>query len=303
MDRFEAMTILLAAIDTGSLSAASRQLRIPLTTVSRRVSELEDHLKVRLLLRGTRKLVLTEAGRAYVDSCRRLMEELAEVERTAAGEYHAPQGELVISVPQVIGRNSVVPVVVEFLRAYPDIRVRVQLSDRIVNLLEEHVDLAMRVGELPDSSLIATRVGLIHPVLCACPDYLKARGIPEKPADLAAHDCVVYEAYYGGSSWEFRIEGTPQSIQVPWRLMVGSAEAAIVAATAGAGIARVLSYQIEELVQSRVLAKVLEGYETRPRPISLIYPGQRLVPLKLRAFLDFAVPRLRERLGYKSPGG
>jgi DNA-binding transcriptional LysR family regulator len=300
MDRLEAMTILLAAVDHGSLSAASRKLHIPLATVSRRVSELEDHLNIRLLLRGTRKLALTDAGRAYVASCRRILEDIAEAERTASGEYHAPQGELVISVPQLIGRNHVVPVVGEFLRTYPDIRVRVQLSDRVVNLLEEHVDLAMRVGELPDSSLVAIRVGLIRPVLCASPTYLKERGTPKKPADLTSHDCVVYEAYAGGRSWEFLVGGAAQTIDVAWRLMVSSAEAAIVAAIAGAGVARVLSYQIEEHLKSRSLVKLLEGCEAKPTPLSLIYPGQRQVPLKLRAFLDFSTPRLRERLGYTS---
>jgi DNA-binding transcriptional LysR family regulator len=301
MDRLEAMTILLAAIDHGSLSAASRRLHIPLATVSRRVSELENHLNIRLLLRGTRKLVLTDAGRAYVASCRRILEDIAESERIASGEYHAPQGELVISVPQVIGRNHMVPVVTEFLHTYPDIRMRLQFSDRVVNLLEEHVDLAMRVGELPDSSLVAIRVGLIRPVLCASPAYLKERGTPKKPADLTSHDCVVYEAYAGGRNWEFLVAGAAQPIDVPWRLMVSSAEAAIIAATAGAGIARVLSYQIDEHVKSRVLVKLLEGCEPRPTPVSLIYPSQRQVPLKLRAFLDFSTSRLRERLGYKNP--
>jgi DNA-binding transcriptional LysR family regulator len=301
MERLKAMTILLAAVDAGSLSAASRQLRIPLATISRRVSELEHHLKIRLLVRGNRKLMLTDAGRAYVDSCRRIMEDIAEAERTAAGEYHAPQGELVISVPAVMGRTHVVPVVVEFLRTYPDIRVRVQLTDRNVNLLEEHVDLALRVGELPDSSMIATRVGLLRQVLCASPDYLEIRGVPKKPADLASHDCVAYEGFWTGNYWAFGTDAIPQAILVASRLVMNSSEAAIVAAKAGAGIARALSYQIDDLVKERSLVTLLEAYEPAPMPVALIYPSQRQVPLKLRAFLDFAIPRLRERLGYKNP--
>ena len=169
MDRLEGMTILLAAVDTGSLSAASRQLRIPLATVSRRVSDLERHLKARLLFRGNRKLVLTDAGRDYVTSCRRILEDIGEAERVAAGEFRAPQGELNFSVPVVMGRIHVMPVVVEFLRSYPDIRMRVHLTDRNVNLLDEHFDLALRVGELPDSSMIGTRIGLVRQVLCASP--------------------------------------------------------------------------------------------------------------------------------------
>jgi DNA-binding transcriptional LysR family regulator len=192
MDRLEAMTILVAAVDTGSLSAASRHLRIPLATVSRRVSELEEHLNVRLLHRGNRKLVLTDIGQSYVASCRRIMEEIAEVERAASSEYRAPQGELIITAPAVLGRSHLLPIVVEFLRAFPDIRMRLQLTDRHVNLVEEHVDLAVRIGELPDSRTIAMRVGAVGLVLCASPAYLKMRGTPKQPADLAAHDCVIH---------------------------------------------------------------------------------------------------------------
>lgn len=301
MDRLEAMTILLAAIDTGSLSAASRQLGIPLATVSRRVSELEEHLKIRLLLRGTRKLVLTDAGRDYVASCRRIVEDIAETERTAAGEYRTPQGELVVSVPTVMGRTHALPVVVEFLRTYTDIRVHVQMIDRAVNLVEEHVDLALRVGELPDSSMIATRVGLIREVVCASPAYLKSRGTPKQPEDLASHDCIAYEGHYTTrNKWEFVRKGAAQTILVPSRLVVNSAEAAVIAASADAGIARVLSYQIVDRLKERTLVKVLEDFEPAHLPVNLIYPSQRHVPLKLRAFLDFVTPRLRSRLGYKT---
>lgn len=296
MDRFEAMTILLAAVDHGSLSAASRRLGIPLATVSRRVSELESHLKIRLLLRGNRRLVLTDAGQSYVASCRRIMEEVAEVERTAAGEYLAPQGELVIGVPQVMGRIHGLPVIAEFLRAYPDIRVRVQLTDRNVSLLEEHVDVALRTGELPDSSMIAVRVGEIRQVLCASPNYLANRTTPATPADLTSFDCVGYEGLTAGTSWEFRHRGVLQTIAVTWRLMVNSIEGAVVAAEQGAGIARVLSYQIDQQIQSGSLVTLLEEYKLPTAPVSLIYPSQRQVPLKLRVFLDFAIPRLRQRL-------
>jgi len=296
LDRFEAMTILLAAVDRGSLSAASRQLGIPLATVSRRISELEEHLGIRLLLRGNRRLVLTDAGQSYVASCRSIMEDVAEVERKAAGEYLAPRGELVISVPLVMGRIHGLPVIAEFLRAYPDIRVRVQLTDRKVNLLEEHVDVALRTGELPDSGMIAIRVGLIRQVLCASPSYLANTSTPIEPADLALLDCVGYEDVTPGTSWEFRNHGGPQTVSVTWRLMVNSIEGAVAAAEQGAGIARVLSYQIDQQMKSGSLVTLLEEYELPKTPVSLIYPNQRQVPLKLRAFLDFASPRLRQRL-------
>jgi DNA-binding transcriptional LysR family regulator len=302
MDRLEAMAVLLAAVDTGSLSAASRRLRIPLPTVSRRVAELEEHLRVRLLLRGNRKLTLTDTGRDYVVSCRRIMEELAEVERAAAGEYRNPRGELIISAPTIMGRMHALPVVVEFLRAHADIRMRVELSDRIVDLLEEHVDLALRVGELPDSSMIAARVGSSRPVVCASPAYLKIRGVPKTPADLASHECITYQGHYSTrDNWEFQTKGASHTVLVPSRLAVYSADAAVAAATADAGIARVFSFQIVDLVKAGALVKLLEAYEPSPVPVNLIYPGQRLVPLKLRAFLDFSIPRLRDRLDYRSP--
>jgi len=194
------MTILLAAVDTGSLSAASRHLRIPLATVSRRVAELEEHLHVRLLHRGHRKVVLTDAARSYVDSCRRIMEEIGEVERTASGEYRAPQGELIITAPAVLGRSHVLPIVVEFQRAFPDIRVRLQLMDRYVNLVEEHVDVAIRIGELADSSMIVMRLGLIRRIqpahaLAAAPRRLKPIKSPAThPANHQRPEAAVFES-------------------------------------------------------------------------------------------------------------
>ena len=199
MDRLEAMTILLAAVDTGSLSGASRHLRIPLATVSRRVAELEEHLHVRLLHRGHRKVVLTDAGRSYVDSSRRIMEEIAEIERTASGEYRAPQGELIITAPAVLGRTHVLAVVAEFQRAFPDIRARLLLMDRYVNLVEEHVDVAVRIGDLADSSMIVTRLRLIRRIqpahaLAAAPRRLKPIKSPAThPANHQRPEAAVFE--------------------------------------------------------------------------------------------------------------
>jgi DNA-binding transcriptional LysR family regulator len=300
LNRLEAMTILLAAVDSGSLSAASRQLRVPLATVSRRMLQLEKHLNVRLLMRGNRKLRLTDAGRGYVASCRRIIEDIAEAERTAAGEYRAPQGELIMSVPATMGRTHALPIIVEFLRTFPNVRVRMQLTDRLVNLLEENFDLAMRVSELPDSSLIATRVGLIRRVVCASPAYLKRRGAPKKPADLTSHDCVAFEGYEGSTvgKWEF-VRPSRQTIEVSSPLVLNNGEAAVSAAVAGIGITQAYSHQVDELVKSRALVTLLEEFEPAPIPVSLIYPSQRQIPLKLRAFLDFAVPRLRSMLRYR----
>lgn len=301
MDRLEAMTVLLAAVETGSLSAAGRQLHMPLATVSRRVSELEAHLHVRLVLRGGRKLVLTDAGREYVASCRQILEDIEQAERTAAGEYRAPQGELIISAPVVIGRHHVVPVLVAFLRSAPQIRAQLRLSDHVSDLLEEHVDLAVRLGALPDSTLVATRIALISRVLCASPAYLQARGVPASPDDLAAHDCITYVGYAAADMWEFGEGQASRVIKVSSRLSVDSAEAAVVAAIEDGGIVRVLADQVEQALKAGTLVRLLPAHEPAPMPLSLVYPGQRLMPLKLRAFLDFATPLLRERFGYQHP--
>ena len=290
------MAILLEAVESGSLSAAGRRLHVPLATVSRKISDLETHLKTRLLLRGGRKLVLTDAGRSYVAACRRIVEDVEEAERTAAGEYQAPTGELVIGAPLVFGRVHVVPVVTEFLKTYPDIQVRLLLSDRVANLVEDHIDLAVRIGALPDSSLIATRVGIAHLAVFASPAYLAERGTPRTPEQLTAHDCIGFEVLASGDRWDFTRDHTLQSVTIRPRLRANTAEAVIDAAIAGLGVARTMSYPIAQAVASGSLRIVLRDYEPPSVPISLVYPSQRLLPLKLRAFLDFAVPRLRARV-------
>lgn len=296
MDRIELMSILLTVVEAGSLSAASRRLAIPLSTVSRKISELETHLNARLLIRSSRNLVLTDAGRAYVQACRRILEDVNKSERAAAGEYSAPKGELIITAPIVFGRLHVLPVVMEFLNAYPDIHVRCTLTDRVVNILEDHVDLAVRIADLSDSSLIATRIGSIRRVVCGSPTYFAKRGTPKSFADLALHDCVTFEGFSSPNVWVFTTGKSRTSVPVRSRLVVNTAEAAIDAAIAGIGITRVLSYQVAAPVKAGLIAIIFDGLEQTSSPVSLVYAGQRLLPLKLRAFLDFAAPRLKARL-------
>ena len=184
MDRLDAMAVLLAVVEGGSLSAASRQLKTPLPTVSRKISELERHLKTRLLNRSARQITLTDAGKSYVEACRVIVEQVDEAERTAMGEYAIPRGSLKITAPIVFGRIHLLPVALEFLKAYPEIDLRLVQSDHVLNLLEDRIDVAVRIGELADSSLLATRVGATRRVVCASPAYLAARGKPQKPEDL-----------------------------------------------------------------------------------------------------------------------
>jgi DNA-binding transcriptional LysR family regulator len=296
MDRFESMSVLLAAVDGGSLSAAGRQLGMPLATVSRKLSELERQLKTRLLVRTTRSLALTDTGRLYVDACRRILDQVREAERTATGEYSEPKGQLLITAPIVLGRLHLLPVVTAFLDAYAQVDIRLRLSDQVVNLIEDRVDLALRVGELPDSNLVAIRVGSIGSVVCASPAYLARRGEPRRPSDLARHDCVVFDRLARPQTWTFRARRAQVDVPIHARLAVTTAEAAVDAAVAGAGLTRVLSYQAAEAIAAGRLKALLRSFEPPAWPASLVHGGQTPIPQKLRAFIDFAAPRLRAAL-------
>jgi DNA-binding transcriptional LysR family regulator len=201
-----------------------------------------------------------------------------------------------VTAPIVFGRVHVLPIAIAFLKAYPDINIRIALSDRVVNLAEEDFDLAIRIGELPDSGLVATRVGTIRRIVCGSPDYFAARGIPKRPDDLSDHDCITFEGLTSPERWTFSVGRSTQSVDIRSRLTVNTAEAAIDAAMAGVGVVRVLSYQAANALRAGSLALVLDRFEPLPWPVSLIYTKQGLLPLKLRAFLDFAVPRLKAQL-------
>jgi DNA-binding transcriptional LysR family regulator len=296
MDRLDAMTVFQTAVEAGSLSAAGRKLGMPLATVSRKISELEAHLKTRLLHRSTRQLTLTDAGHAYLAASKRILEQIDEAERAASGEYSAPKGDLLITAPIVFGRLHVLQIVVEFLQAYPNVDVRLLLGDRTVNLLEDHIDLAVRIGELPDSSLSATRVGSIRRVVCGSPDYFAKHGMPQSPDELTQHQCIRFDALGAANTWVFNAAGVDVSVSIHPRLIVNTAEAAIDAAVASFGVTRVLSYQIASALQSALLSVVLETFEPAAVPVSLVYSRQGRLPVKLRAFIDFAQTRLRQSM-------
>lgn len=296
MDRLDSMSVLLAAVDAGSLSAAARRLGTPLTTVSRKVSDLEAHLKTRLLTRSSRRLELTDAGRDYVAACRRILEEVGEAERAASGEFIAPRGHLVLSAPIVFGRLHLLPVVAAFLEAFSEIDVRLVLADRAVNLIEEHVDGALRIGALADSGMAALKVGEIRRVVCGSPAYFRKHGRPQEPADLAQHSCITFEGLQSPAAWLFPAKKGEQPVPIHSRLVVNTAEAAVDAAVAGVGLTRVFSYQAAAARRAKKVELVLEAFEPPPAPVHLIHAGGGLLPLKLRAFLDFAAPRLRATL-------
>ncbi len=298
MDRLEAMTIVLRVVDKGSFSAASRDLGVPLATVSRKVHELEEHLGTRLLIRTTRKVALTDAGATYVASARRILDEIDEIERAAAGEFHVPRGELIVTAPVLFGRLHVLPVVTEFLAAYPEINVRLPLADRNLHLIEDHVDMAVRIGSLPDSTMIATRIGSMRTVVCASPKLLAEQGVPKSPEDVAGLPCVNVEFLSPASSWPFRLKDAKGTTDVPIRprLSVTTAEAAVSAASEDVGVTRVLHYQCADAVRDGSLRIILADFEIQPLAVHLLHAGRGAPPTKTRLFLDFAASRLRERL-------
>ncbi|WP_319568691.1 LysR family transcriptional regulator [Cohaesibacter marisflavi] len=294
-DRLDAMSVLVAVVDAGSLSAAARSLGLPLTTVSRRISDLESRIGTTILNRSARGLTVTDQGTAYVAACRQILEEVDEAERTAAGEFSEPKGLLTLTAPIVFGRLHILPVLTDFLASYPDVTARLEQTDRSVNLQEEQIDAAIRIGHLPDSSLRARRLGEVRQVACASPSYLQNHGHPQTPEDLVSHSCVTFENLMPADRWSFGSDKSARQVPVNTRLGVNTAEAAIEAAASGLGITRVLSYQVSKAVKEGRLEIILMEDEPQPWPVNIIYLG-RPVPQKLRSFIDFASPRLRSVL-------
>jgi len=299
MDRFEAMQMLISVVETGSFTAAGKRLGVPLPTVSRKLAELESHLGARLLTRSTRRLDLTEAGTDYVAACRRILEEISDAERKAAGEYVSPKGELVLTAPLLFGRLHLVPLIAAFLGTYPDIDVRLALSDRDARLLDDHIDLALRIGALHDSSMVATRLGAVRWIVCGSPKYFAAHGIPKQPSDLSLQNCVTFDFLGQPAGWNFGRGKGAVTIPVRSRFSVNTAEAALDAAIAGAGVTRVLSYQAAKAIKAGTLQVILEEFEPDSLPVSILHPSQSLMPRKLRSFIDFAIPILRKDLSPK----
>ncbi len=293
MDRFEAMKTLVAAVDGGSLSAASRALGTPLPTVSRRISDLETHLGARLLVRTSRKLILTEAGAAFTAVARRLLDDLAEAERAASGEYREPRGELLVTAPIMFGKLHVAPIVHAFLAAYPLVTVRLVLTDQVVDLVEAHVDVAVRIGRLPDSQLVARQLGHVRWICSASPDYVARRGTPGHPDDLTAHDCIAFEGLQADRHWTFGQDAGARAVAVRPRFSVNTADAVVAAAAAGIGIARLMSYQAAAAIADGRLVPLLGAWGEGPLPVHLVHQPQPVQPLKRRAFLDFVAPRLQ----------
>lgn len=294
MDRIDAMKVFVVALDEGSLAGAGRRLGRSPAAVSRAIAFLEAHVGAELLHRTTRSIRLSEAGERYAAACRRVLAELDEADNVAGGERAAPRGTLALSAPVISGEMVLRPILDAFLDAYPTVSARLMLVDRAVNLIDEGVDVALRIGELADSSMVATRIGEVRRVVVAAPRYLKQNPRIEEPGDLAKHQIITMA--HLPNSWTFPpLAGSsvPRSVQVTPRLVTNSIRGAVASAAGGRGVALFFSYQVSEQVQNGELEIVLAGHEPAALPVHVITPQGRLSVPKVRAFLDFAVPRLR----------
>lgn len=289
--------MLVSAIEEGSLSAASRKLRIPVATLMRNVNALEALVGTKLLIRTTRKLQLTDAGNDYVASAKQILEQVDEQQRRAAGEFIAPRGELVVTTPVQVARLRVLPVINKFLASYPEIKVRLLQSDSNVDLVDARADVAVRIGPLRDSSLVATRVGSLRTVMVASPDLLEKFGEPKSPQDLLGYPCVTFDSP-NLSPWRFRNpgDGLVFTIANASRLTVSSPDAAVDAAVDGIGVTVVLEHDVATAVAAGKLRYILTEFELAPIPVHVIHISHGVMPMKLRAFIDFAVPKLRADL-------
>ena len=292
MDRFQSLSTFVAVAESGSFSGAARRLGQSLATVSRRVAELESHLQVQLLARTTRKVALTQAGQQFLSSAQQILSALDTAEKRAAGTATAPRGKLVVTAPIVFGRLHVLPVVADFLAIHEEVQIDLKLQDRVVDLIEEQVDIAVRIGDLPDSSLIARKIGRIGQTVCASPAYLRIRRAPEWPSDLQQHQCISFSRAAGPVHWQFVDGERTISQPIISRLTVNTAEAALDAAIAGGGITRLFSYQAAAAIGEGRLQPILQKFAPPTVPASLVYVSGTMMTAKLRAFIDFATPRL-----------
>lgn len=287
------MRTFVAVADAQGFSGAARKLGLSAPAVTRAIAELERRLDVRLLSRTTRVVRVTDAGARYAEDCRRLLAEIEEAEESVGGVHQAPRGRLTVTAPALFGGIHVTPIVLEYLRRYPDVSVACWFVDRVVNLVDEGADVAIRIGELPDSSAHAVRIGAVRRVICASPAYLKSHGVPKSPADLARHTIIAANAPSPSPEWRLQVGGVVRGLRVEPRLLTTTNDAAIHAALAGFGMTSVLSYQVADRVRAGELKVVLRGYEPDPIPVHVVHYEGRRASQKLRAFLDMAIEKLR----------
>jgi DNA-binding transcriptional LysR family regulator len=293
VDRLHLIAVFVAVVDTKGFAGAARKLAISPPAVTRAINELETSLGVRLLTRTTRVVRVTEAGERYVEDCRRILAELAEADESVAGLHGAPRGRLTLTAPALFGTRVVTPIVTEYLQRYPEVSASCWFLDRVVNLMEEGVDIAVRIGELPDSSLQAVRVGQVRRLICGAPAYLAQHGTPQTPDDLAAHSIVSAISIAPSPEWRLVRRGETRAVKLQPRLTVTTNDAAVVAAVGGFGLTRRLSYQVADELRDGCLQTVLDDWEPPASPVHVVHREGRHASRKARAFLDLAIERLR----------
>ncbi len=293
MDKFNLISIFIAVVDTNGFAAAARKLNISPPAVTRAINELEAQLNVRLLARTTRKVRVTDAGARYVEDCRKIIAELSEADESVGGSHGAPRGRLTLTAPVLFGSKFVTPIVAEYLQTYPEVSASCLFLDRIVNMMDEGIDVAIRIGELPDSSMQAIRVGQVRRVICAAPGYLKKHGIPRKPDDLQNHFIISANSTNSSPEWTLMEDGVAHVIRLQSRFTTSTNDSAITAALGGFGLTRLLSYQIADFLRDGQLKTVLSQYEPPALPIHVVHREGRHASKKARAFIDLAVERLR----------
>lgn len=296
MDKLRAMDIFVHIVEAGSLTAAADALDTSLTAVVRSLATLESALGTRLLNRTTRRIALTDEGREYFERCRRVLAEVEEAESALSARQATPAGRLAITAPVMFGRLHVGPVLADFLVAYPEVRAELMLFDRVVDLLDEGMDVAIRIGHLRDSSLIAVPLGTTRRVVCASPAYLGRAGTPGRPADLAGHRCLQFIGITTGAEWAFSNAGSDgKTSRVPIKAVLGTNQIDIArdACVKGLGCCTFLDYQVRESLAAGSLRRILQAFEPAPIPVHLVYPHSRLLSSRVRSFVDWAAPRLR----------
>jgi len=296
MDKLQAMAAFVRIVDRGSLTGAAESLRVSLPSVVRTLAALEAALDVRLLNRTTRRMALTDEGREYYARCQRVLTDIDDAEAALSARRAAPKGRLRVTAPVMFGRMHVAPVITEFVGQYPAVRVELILLDRVVDLVEEGLDVAVRIGHLPDSSLVALPIGETRRVVCASPVYLKRAGTPVALADLAAHRCVTFGGIAPGNEWTFAAGGKTVRVAITAALSSNQIDPVLDACVQGAGLGQFLSYQVAALLETRALKRVLADFEPPPLPIHAIYPSARFLSSNVRALIDWAMPRLRARV-------
>jgi DNA-binding transcriptional LysR family regulator len=297
MDRLDAMQAFVAVADLQGFAPAARKLKLSPSAITRLVAALEERLGARLLQRTTRSVTLTDAGTRYLERARRILADVEEAERAAESERTRPSGRLVVSAPLGFGRLHVSPVMTAYLKRYPDVAGELRLEDRMISLVEDGVDLAVRIGELADSTLVARHVGEMRRIVVASPAYLKARGEPRNLAALASHDTIRFGSTTGLADWRFVDDGAEIRIDPAPRFSTNSSDAALQYAEAGGGLTRLMAYQAAASLKAGKVKIVLEKFEPPALPIHIVYPTSRLLSAKVRAFIDLVMEKTDWRFG------